>query len=117
MEDLRTKEAAAKFTEAYESVAPFGAAPLFPVGLWAGVIAVLAGSTIYAAYVDEVPSLSTTPHEIAEEVTADVVVEMWTKLRQRLLLTEQRAEQLQARLDAAVLTAAHAASLEKENVK
>lgn len=36
---------------------------------------------LYTAHVDEIPSLSTTPHEIADEVTAEEVVEMWHALK------------------------------------
>jgi len=120
MEDPRIQEAARKFTEAYGSVV-FAARDLDPAGLREGVAAVLAMSAIYVAHVDEVPSLSTTPHEIAEEASADEVVDMWEALKrhylllrsvggfdvkgleallERLRMTEQRADQLQARLDA-----------------
>jgi hypothetical protein len=40
---------------------------------------------LHAAYVEEVPYLSTEPHEIADPVTRKQVVAMWNVLREKYL--------------------------------
>jgi hypothetical protein len=38
---------------------------------------------IYVAHIDEVPSLGLTPHEMADEVSSEVIVAMWDALKNK----------------------------------
>lgn len=40
---------------------------------------------LWVAQVDEVPSLSTEPHEIADPITREEVVQMWNTLKQKYM--------------------------------
>jgi hypothetical protein len=50
--------------------------------------------TIYAAFVEDIPYLGLEPHEVADDVSPEVVVEMWRILRDRCMETEARLELL-----------------------
>jgi predicted transcriptional regulator len=48
---------------------------------------------IYVAHVDEVPSLSTAPHEISEPATAEELVRMWDVLKSKYMaMKEERVK-------------------------
>ena len=52
---------------------------------------------LYAAYIDEIPDLTTTVHEIIEPITAVEIVTMWTEMKRQLIEARNRIKELEAR--------------------
>lgn len=59
----------------------------------------LKAHTLYVAFVDEIPSLTTEPHEIAEEISAPEVVKMWDALKTRITDLEADNTRLRTRVN------------------
>ena len=58
------------------------------------------GCCLYVVYVDEIPDLTTAPHEIADSISAQEVVVMWRELKRQLVEARKNIKELESNADA-----------------